>query len=264
MTDKTQCNQDSSMSTLTKKEKERAYRKAYREANKEKVLAQERKDRHKNKTKRKSYQKAYQKSNKEKRKKYRKTYAENNKDKLAAQGREYRQRNKERINQRSRERRAETNKKLTKQVKVGRPLRQDDTVDSKVLHKRNYFRSYNNKRRSQDPFYKVQCNMRTLGNRVVKLLSLGKKPAKTEQWQGCTADKLKAHLESLFQEGMTWENYGRHGWHIDHIRPVSSFKPEEWEQINHYTNLQPLWAEDNLSKSNKYEQKEEKTQSLDL
>jgi hypothetical protein len=49
---------------------------------------------------------------------------------------------------------------------------------------------------------------------------------------------------------MSWDNYGQ--WHIDHIRPISSFKQEEWEQINHYTNLQPLWAEDNLKKSNKY------------
>lgn len=116
----------------------------------------------------------------------------------------------------------------------------------------SYLNNYHKQRRAKDPLYRLHHNMRSMGNRVVKQLSLGKKPACTEKWQGCTAEELKTYLESLFQEGMTWDNYGKNGWHIDHIRPVSSFKPEEWEQINHYTNLQPLWAKDNLSKSNKY------------
>jgi hypothetical protein len=88
--------------------------------------------------------------------------------------------------------------------------------------------------------------MRSGCSRVVKQLSLGKKPASTFKWIGCSPEELKAHLESLFTEGMTWENYGE--WHVDHIRPVCSFTAEEWEQVNHYTNLQPLWAEDNYSK----------------
>jgi hypothetical protein len=52
---------------------------------------------------------------------------------------------------------------------------------------------------------------------------------------------------------MTWENHGQYGWHIDHIRPVSSFSAEEIMQVNHYTNLQPLWASDNIKKSNKWD-----------
>lgn len=73
---------------------------------------------------------------------------------------------------------------------------------------------------------------------------------------GCTMDELKAHIESKFQPGMSWSNYGLYGWHIDHIRPISSFDLaiesniyEAW----HYSNLQPLWATDNLKKSNRYE-----------
>ena len=117
-------------------------------------------------------------------------------------------------------------------------------------HTASYTSNYHMQRSSRDPLYRLQCNMRIMGNRVVKQLALGKKPACTKKWQGCTAEELKTHFESLFTEGMYWDNYGE--WHVDHIRPVSSFAPEEWEQINHYTNLQPLWAEDNLSKSDSW------------
>ena len=109
-----------------------------------------------------------------------------------------------------------------------------------------YMNNYHKQRKAKDPLYRLHINMRSMGNRVVKQLALGKKPACTEKWQGCTAEELKTYLESLFTEGMTWENYGE--WHVDHIRPVCSFSAEEWEQINHYTNLQPLWAEDNYAK----------------
>lgn len=68
---------------------------------------------------------------------------------------------------------------------------------------------------------------------------------------GCSVDELKIHLESKFTKGMSWDNYGE--WHIDHIRPLSSFDLTDAEQLKqacHYTNLQPLWAADNLSKGN--------------
>jgi hypothetical protein len=69
---------------------------------------------------------------------------------------------------------------------------------------------------------------------------------------GCTPDFLKEHLERQFKEGMTWDNYGYYGWHIDHVIPLSSGKTEEEiYKLCHYTNLQPLWAEENLKKSNK-------------
>jgi hypothetical protein len=62
--------------------------------------------------------------------------------------------------------------------------------------------------------------------------------------------KLKEHIEKLFVEGMSWENHGE--WHIDHIKPVSKFdKTEKISIINSLDNLQPLWAVDNLKKSNK-------------
>jgi len=73
---------------------------------------------------------------------------------------------------------------------------------------------------------------------------------------GCSIDEFKIYLESKFQEGMTWENHGLKGWHIDHIIPCASFdltKEEEQKRCFHYSNLQPLWWIDNLTKSNKVE-----------
>ena len=70
---------------------------------------------------------------------------------------------------------------------------------------------------------------------------------------GCSIEDFKKYFESMFLEGMTWDNYGK--WHIDHIKPLSSFNlnnPDEFKTAVHYTNLQPLWAEDNLKKSNRY------------
>ena len=64
---------------------------------------------------------------------------------------------------------------------------------------------------------------------------------------------LKSYLESKFIDGMSWENYGLYGWHIDHIIPLSSAKTEdEFYKLCHYTNLQPLWAKDNWKKGNKF------------
>lgn len=68
---------------------------------------------------------------------------------------------------------------------------------------------------------------------------------------GCTIPELIVHLEGHFKHGMTWANHGRLGWHIDHIRPCASFDltdPAQQRECFHYTNLQPLWAFDNLSK----------------
>jgi len=69
---------------------------------------------------------------------------------------------------------------------------------------------------------------------------------------GCTIEELRIYLESKFQVGMTWDNYGE--WHIDHIIPLSKFNLEDREEFLkacNYENLQPLWAEANLKKSNK-------------
>ena len=76
-----------------------------------------------------------------------------------------------------------------------------------------------------------------------------KKNGTTEKMLGCSYEHLLLHLEKQFTEGMNWSNKGMFGWHIDHKIPLSSSDTEEGRyKLNHYTNLQPLWAKDNLSK----------------
>ena len=82
------------------------------------------------------------------------------------------------------------------------------------------------------------------------------KSDKTLNYIGCTARELVAYLEGQFSSGMSWDNYGISGWHIDHIRPCASFDFSDKKQIHvcfHYTNLQPLWAADNMSKGDKWD-----------
>lgn len=81
----------------------------------------------------------------------------------------------------------------------------------------------------------------------------GMRRGKTIESLGIDIPSFKLYLESLFLTGMSWDNYGLHGWHIDHIIPLSSAKTkEEFDLLSHYTNLQPLWAKDNFQKGSKY------------
>lgn len=83
--------------------------------------------------------------------------------------------------------------------------------------------------------------------------ALGKnKLKKTLEYVGCTTEQLKEHIEKQFKEGMTWENKG--DWHIDHIIPITYDNPTLDEVIKrlHYTNLQPLWATENIAKGNRF------------
>ena len=78
------------------------------------------------------------------------------------------------------------------------------------------------------------------------------KESKTFELLGCDQETLFEHFESKFQDGMTWENHSFYGWHADHIIPLDSATTvEELVKLCHFTNLQPLWAKENLEKGNK-------------
>jgi hypothetical protein len=84
-----------------------------------------------------------------------------------------------------------------------------------------------------------------------------KKNNSTMELIGCSKEELIQHLESQFKDGMCWQNWSLNGWHIDHIRPVSSFDlsdPAQVKECFHFSNLQPLWAIENLQKSNSWDE----------
>jgi hypothetical protein len=161
--------------------------------------------------------KEYNLNNKEKKKEYVKEYYSKNKEKIKKYGREY-----------SKEYRLNNKEKLNKQKTI-----------------------YRKKRRYTNIEYRLTLNLR---RRVLLALQGKSKSSSTLKLLGCTPKFFKIHIEKQFKPGMSWDK--RHLFHIDHIRPCASFdlsKPEEQEKCFHYTNLQPLWAKDNLSKGAKYD-----------
>ena len=90
--------------------------------------------------------------------------------------------------------------------------------------------------------------------RVLKITN-ATKHSRTFEALGYTADELREHIASQFVEGMSWENYAYDTWHIDHIKPIKAFMDEGIKDpaiINALSNLQPLWAEDNMQKGANY------------
>lgn len=111
------------------------------------------------------------------------------------------------------------------------------------IYMKNWHRQFAN-----DPDYKLKRNLRS---RLTHILRGGLKEAKTFALLGCSLEHFKNYLLAQFQDGMTWSNYGINGWVIDHIRPCASFDltdPEQQKRCFHFSNLQPLWAKDNLRK----------------
>lgn len=89
-----------------------------------------------------------------------------------------------------------------------------------------------------------------LSKRIRQVLHGAVKSARTQELLGCSVDQFRTHIESLFEPGMSWANAGE--WHLDHIRPCASFDltdPAQQRACFRHTNLQPLWAADNIRKS---------------
>ena len=113
-----------------------------------------------------------------------------------------------------------------------------------------YYKKWINNKLKTDLHFKLK---QQLSHRIFLALKGAVKSKRTKELLGCTIEQLWIHLEKSFKPGMTKENYGK--WHVDHIRPCASFdltKPEEQAKCFHYTNLQALWAHENLSKGDKF------------
>jgi hypothetical protein len=164
------------------------------------------------KLKKVEYDRQYYQKNRQKKLKYQKKYAKENSDKIAKYQKEYREKNKN---------------KLTKQHTERCKYRRKTDIQFRLI--------------------------RGLRDRIKDALKGKYKAGSIIKSLGCTVEELKHHLESQWEEGMTWDNWTIDGWHIDHVIPLSSFDltdPDQFKKACHYTNLQPLWAKDNIRKSN--------------
>ena len=116
---------------------------------------------------------------------------------------------------------------------------------------REYSRKYLSDRKKSDPIFKLTTNVRSSISNFLRIHNM-KKTNRTFKIVGCTPNFLKEYLEKQFKPGMTWKNHTIDGWHIDHIIPLSSAKTsKDVEKLMHYTNLQPMWAIENIKKSDK-------------
>ena len=135
-----------------------------------------------------------------------------------------------------------------RQTEAGSKLLAAEQRRYRIKHRKKLTQYYLNRRRT-DSTFKLMCNLRI---RILDVLRGHSKSKPTIKLLGCTIEELWQHFEKKFQRGMTRENHGE--WHVDHIIPCASFdltNPEQQAKCFHYTNLQPLWASDNLKKGSK-------------
>jgi hypothetical protein len=100
------------------------------------------------------------------------------------------------------------------------------------------------------------CLLQRIRSRMGAVLRGKARERSTLRLIGCSLPELKAHLEGQFKTGMAWSNYGE--WHVDHVRPCASFDfsdPTSLSLCFHYTNLQPMWGQDNIKKNSRWEGK---------
>lgn len=153
-------------------------------------------------------------------------YRENNREKCCESTRKYRNKNRDKVNQRSRELKSKRRDELNELTRI---------------------------KRLEDINFRLKCRGRALSYQACKKQNIKKTESYTNTI-GCTIVQFKDHIESLFTNGMNWDNMGK--WHLDHIKPCASFDLSDINQFKecfHYTNQRPLWASDNLSKSSFYE-----------
>jgi hypothetical protein len=182
----------------------------------------------------------YNKSRKEKTREYNKEYQSKNSDSIKENKKKYyldnidyfKERNKDIQNSLDKNKKKEYQKKYYNKPQTKEKIKK-----------------YRKNKAERDPLYKLTINIRkririSLKNNLIN-------NSKYEEILGCSFLEFRYYIENLFIDGMSWENYGE--WHLDHRVPISWAKnEEEVYKLSHYTNFQPLWMNDNLSKGNRY------------
>mgnify|MGYP001178979892 FL=1 len=144
------------------------------------------------------------------------------------------------------------------------PLKRSTIYKNRIKNNNKYQQKYRSSQKGKEanrrgvkkfvktnPIYKMSMNVRLRLNDYLRRSNI-KKKNKTFDMVGCTPKELKIYLENKFLPGMSWKNHSPKGWHIDHIIPLSRAKSyEDIVRLMHYKNLQPMWAKENISKSNR-------------
>jgi hypothetical protein len=213
----------------------------------------------------------YTKENRIKLYEQKRIYRNDSKNKLKAQlyNKEYRKLHREKILKRHKEYHKLNSVVINARNKNYRELNKKAVMDyAKNYYKQNKFKigertkayqrshreKVNNRHKTRlkvDINYKLACSLR---NRMKEAIKNNQKGGSAVRDLGCSVNECRLYIEKQFKDGMNWENYGRNGWHFDHIIPLSSFNlgdPVECKKACHYSNLQPLWWYENLSKGSK-------------
>jgi hypothetical protein len=180
---------------------------------------------------------------------YNKEYRKKNKESISDYGKEYRKKNKESLSVKKKEYRKKNKTKIYERNLEWRKANKD-----KVRVSAN---EYQKKRYHNDSLFRLQLILRARFRNFLKQNNC-RKSGRSFEIFSATPKQIKSHIESQFKDDMTWENQGE--WHIDHIIPLDYYAKnfdlndlEVQKKAFNYKNLQPLWAFENLSKSNKFE-----------
>lgn len=208
-----------------------------RDKNREKLRLRAKEYYNENREDKQKAQTLYRNNNKEKVKESKTNYYLKNKSKISLKNKEYHDLNKEKI--------------YTQQKEYRHQNKVDISIKNKIWRDNNkeYIRQYMKDKYETNTLFKMRSVCRQLVRRAY--LSVGtKKETTTLKFLKYTPLELKVHIEKQFKEGMSWDNYGK--WHIDHIIPISTATTlEEGIKLSQLENLQPLWAEENLTKTRK-------------
>ena len=205
----------------------------------------------------KEYTKKYVKNNPEKIKNTQLKYREKNREKEVERSKKYRENNSEKIKESqklyywcNREKRLENREKWFEKNKEKATKTQQNYLKNNKEKINTNRRKNHHKKYQTDVLYKLKVNVRNRVKMFLKSKNFDLDINRIYDIVGCSPEELRDYLSTKFTEGMLWENYGE--WHIDHIIPISSANTkDDVYRLSHYTNLQPLWKEDNLKKGNK-------------
>jgi len=194
----------------------------------------------------KEYNKEYREKNKEYCKKLSKKNYIKNRELRLSEAKIYREKNKDKINKYAQEYRKKNVGLLRQRDKEYREKNYDRYIQ---LHRKNW-RKY----RENNINFKLRENLRNSMRRVLNSQQT-KKTHSIFKYLGCTVEEFKEYISKQFKPGMSWKNWGKYSWHIDHIKPCSHFdltKESERYKCFNYKNQQPMWASENLSKGDRY------------